>query len=651
MALKAEIIGKLGEDSLLLPRYVNDGLLANDRVKYYLTLLQAAAAHAQSDQTRVPELRSERLAAGEKDASLDSVPVRSELLEGEQLSIPRIGTIYQRILDGVAQMLRPLKAASDEGGDMFAAYDGRLKRLTETAPGLADDRVPSAYIAALTNTDRGAGDSFHLLVMDLHKALNRLQATIAQESIRGAEVYGIEDHDRTLIEAFQDGVNSTAPLKFDHPGLGTTATRAGGRLIIQNDIGTTDAHVLVVRVEDLVATVTYTDVHLPRLRFFESLFADYPVRWQSTQTDRAAELADGENFYTGTGCLEAATRDQLGDYLRFLGSRIVFLIDWNKARKRLRRFVGKRDAVALLTWAAQENVGHRAFLELGGEEMIYDAIRHSAGLTVQYGESLEALLGEDALLSYLRFVLRTAGTGLAEGRPANLIRDEIKAELLRQFHSVQEILLDLAARQTELIFDLACTVRDGLLCAPVAPADRRLPNLARRATAWEHQADDLVRRSNELTRARPVPDALAALVPKGDDIADSLEEAAFLLGLLPQVPQEERVLVPTRELSELLVGGARELVKCVADAALIRRGAARDDVHDFLEAVNRVVVIEQETDAAQRRVTECLVHAATDARQLHVFSELVRSLEKAADEMAHNATKLRDYALAEAIAT
>ena len=67
------------------------------------------------------------------------------------------------------------------------------------------------------------------------------------------------------------GVNRTKGLKFDHPGLGTTATRSGDRLVIQNDIGLTEAHVLVVHLEPPKVTVTYTDVHLERLLFFQSL--------------------------------------------------------------------------------------------------------------------------------------------------------------------------------------------------------------------------------------------------------------------------------------------------------------------------------------------------------------------------------------------
>ena len=50
------------------------------------------------------------------------------------------------------------------------------------------------------------------------------------------------------------GLNRTAPLKFDHPGLATTATRAGVRLVIQNDIGMTDAHVIVLHVEGLTVS-------------------------------------------------------------------------------------------------------------------------------------------------------------------------------------------------------------------------------------------------------------------------------------------------------------------------------------------------------------------------------------------------------------
>ncbi len=42
MTEKLKIVGALGEESLLLPALVNDALTANNRAKYYFSLLQTA---------------------------------------------------------------------------------------------------------------------------------------------------------------------------------------------------------------------------------------------------------------------------------------------------------------------------------------------------------------------------------------------------------------------------------------------------------------------------------------------------------------------------------------------------------------------------------------------------------------------------------
>ena len=58
------------------------------------------------------------------------------------------------------------------------------------------------------------------------------------------------------------------------------ATRSGDRLLIQNDIGTTDAHVVVITVKDDAVTVTYTDVHRARAKFFVDLLRNsLPMEW------------------------------------------------------------------------------------------------------------------------------------------------------------------------------------------------------------------------------------------------------------------------------------------------------------------------------------------------------------------------------------
>jgi hypothetical protein len=58
----------------------------------------------------------------------------------------------------------------------------------------------------------------------------------------------------------------------------TTAARSGNTLLIQNDLGTTDAHVLVVRITDTTWVVTHTDIQLQRLRFFHSLLEETGIR-------------------------------------------------------------------------------------------------------------------------------------------------------------------------------------------------------------------------------------------------------------------------------------------------------------------------------------------------------------------------------------
>src|SRR5262249_26010339 len=97
-----------------------------------------------------------------------------------------------------------------------------------TRPGLADFSWPGAV---------ARGDRLHRLVRDLHKALNRLAARCAEDVVDGAHAYGLQPDDRPAVTAFMRDVNRTGALKFDHPGLDTTATRAGARLTIQNDVG------------------------------------------------------------------------------------------------------------------------------------------------------------------------------------------------------------------------------------------------------------------------------------------------------------------------------------------------------------------------------------------------------------------------------
>ncbi|MCC7017097.1 MAG: DUF47 family protein [Rhodospirillales bacterium] len=651
MTRKLKIIDELGEKALMLPALVNRGLAANDRAKYGLTLIQAAKAHADRPEVPAQNLREERLAAGLDETGFDDLPAASSR-SNDIYRIPRAAEVHAMIVGATGEMIEPLRAASGislDGAASAEEYDRRLSALATQAPALADGTIPGAYIASMTSADR-TSDSLHILIMDLHKTLNGLQARIAEDTIDGACVYQIEPGDRPRIAAFMRGLNRTAPLKFNHPGLDTTATRIGGRLVIQNDIGTTDAHVLIVNVADMTVRVTYTDIHFERLDFFRSLFEPFGVAWQDAQPQRTEGLGD-EAYFLTTGRFTAADEEQLLRYLDFLGSRVVFLIDWNKARKRLQQFVKKKEAVPLLKWAADENLGHRAFLELGGERLIFEAIDYAARGRLRYGQSLQEVLGLAQTTGYLKFVLRSTSIGLQNRRPENLVRDEIKAELLNYFSTAHQSILGIAARHAELIFDIATAVRDCLLRLPHESGGELAARTARHARRWESRADKLLNEARQLALRVRGSDALSRLIEESDDAADDLEEAAFLLTLVSTDRRPAPWFEPVQDLAGLLVQEVQEFVKCLKAAEHIHRGSAHEDMKDFLEAVARVSAIEHQSDDANRVVIQTIVREITDTRDLYLFTEIARVLEEASDALNRGVFILRDHILEEVMAT
>src|SRR5262249_19707873 len=155
---------------------------------------------------------------------------------------------------------------------------------------------------------------------------------------------------------------------------------------------------------------------IERAQFFESLLADRPVEWQDLRARRSPEPGEGEAYYLCVGVHRAPDSSSLADFLHFLGSRLVFLIDWNKARKRLRAVLPKKDGIALLRWAADHDHGHRALLELGGDQLVFEAIETASRAPLHHGQPLSEMLGREDAMRYLMFALKTAAEGLLGGR-------------------------------------------------------------------------------------------------------------------------------------------------------------------------------------------------------------------------------------------
>ncbi len=632
--MKSEVLEAIGAVDLRRATLVNAALAANERAKFLLSLLQFALAHAAHPEQAVADLRRERLVCGLAESWLDEVVAGARAAAAGRVQVPHAEAALQKLAAEVTAMAAPLA-----GGP----FDARLAALLAAMPACPDGLVEAAAVAAMTDAMPSRGDSLHRLVMDLHKALNRLQAELARETLDGAAVYGLADEDRPRLAAFMAGLNRTAPLKFAHPGLGTTATRAGGRLVIQNDIGTTDAHVIVVTVAGFKAQITYADVHPRRLAFLRAMLARFEVSWGAEETRQVAGLAGGAPFHLAIGVLEAAGEEELRAYLNFLGSRLVFLIDWNRARKQLRGFLRAPERVAALEWAAGEEIGHRGFLELGGAALINQAIETASGGAMHFGDRLCDVLGDAAATELVRFALRIASEGLRARQSLGLIRDRVRAELQTHFQSEGRRLLRLASEHAGLVFEIATLVRDGISAATTG--DGGLGRRARRAGRFEHEADLLVVQMREAVRRRPDHEAMLRLLEAADDAADQLEEAAFLLELLTEAGAGGGPLACLAALADLLVENAEEWIKALGHAAAAAGDATHEDADDFLVAIDRVLALEHAADDAERRLRLEAVQQAGNFRQLYLYAEVGRVLEEAADALKHAGLIARDVML------
>ncbi|HWB14651.1 MAG TPA: hypothetical protein VG826_35840 [Pirellulales bacterium] len=650
MAGKHQIVAELGEVSLTLPNLVNAALLANDRAKYLIALLQSAKSHADHPESGAIDLKAERRTCGIDEIEFDAVAERSCAL-GDRYSIPLARRVYDLLVDQVRLMIVPTQADGSiaaDSGSTERNYERRLEACLGRVHPPDDDLIEGETIDRIARAASGGEETLHGLVMDLHKEINRLQREVATESIAGAAAYGLAHEDRPLVSAFMSGVHETEKLKFDHPGLGTTATRDGGVLVVQNDIGLTDAHVLVIRIEPPKVTITYTDIHIQRLAFFQRMLRPYAVTFNETVSKRSANLPD--LYHLSVGTFTARDDDELTRYLEFLGSRLVFLIDWNRARKRLRKLAPKQIGLDVLDWAAAGNLGHMGFLKLGGEQLVFDALGHITQGPLPGGGQLVDMLGENRCAEFLKFMLRTTAEGLLAGRSDALIRDEIRAELQHNLDTVQEGLLALAGEHAGLVFETAMASRDCLLIG-IRGGDRNyLHRAARRAKLWEHRADELLNRCRAARGWRgESPQKLIDLVRVADDAVDKLEEAVFLIDLLPTHATANGSTTSLEELSEVLVEGAKEYVKVVENARYVHRGSARERVEDFLEAVDHTLLAEHRADDAHRRAISGVVDFAGDFKELHLFTAIADNLEQAADVIARAALALRDYVLGEAM--
>src|SRR6516225_10066956 len=173
----------------------------------------------------------------------------------------------------------------------------------------------------------------------------------------------------------------------------------------------------------------------------------------------------------------------------------------------------------ILRWAADRDLGHRAFLDLGGERLVYDALEQAVKTPLRYGEPLHEMIGADVAQDYLCYVLQTTAGGLLKGQSAALIRDQVRAELFNHFRSAQQRLLADAGRHASIIVQLAGGLRTALRQDAVSGKDALTQNAARAKLAGS-RADDIVKETRLTVRRIPGTEIFRRILEVADDAVD-----------------------------------------------------------------------------------------------------------------------------------
>jgi len=634
--LKAQAVEKLGESQLLLPAWIKAALAANDRLKAYLTVVQAAQAHAENPSAAAANLTRELASAGISDKWIAALTESAELDRDGGLEAPGLKDICTRLMDDLQMMARPIAEALPD-----SALIPKVKRWTSELQTCSTDRLSVQQLIALTSGKRES-QSFHVLVMDLHKALNELAASLADETIDGAHAWQLAEADRPRVIAFMRGLNRTARLKFDHPGLDAAATSDNGRLLLQNDIGTNDAHVLVIHVKDRKITLTYSDLHARRFSFFVEALEDCGAQWSKQETRKSDALNQGEAYRVGIAEFQCGTEEELLTALENIGARIVFLIDWNRARKRLNLFVEKDASVAILKECAVDECGHMAWLLAGGERLVFDLMQSLGADYFRIGDRLDAIMGEEDAKAFLVDLMRLCCEGLLEGRAVKRIADEGRA-LLSQRMRRRIDALDHLTEHAAYCHALAMALADGL-ARNIETDETEALALSERAKAWERQADALVNKARDRSRRQSKASAFTAIIELADDVADALEEAAFNLALIAQCQDRwaDETARAIQALASGVVDGVQDYVRALSIAHDASPESPPEDEEAFLGASWRIVEAEQRCDLLMRDVKRSVVQSAKTGVAPVLILDLAGAMELASDGLLRTSYRLRE---------
>jgi uncharacterized protein Yka (UPF0111/DUF47 family) len=304
--------------------------------------------------------------------------------------------------------------------------------------------------------------------------------------------------------------------------------------------------------------------------------------------------------------------------------------------------MSKAAAIELLGWAADNEIGHRGFLKLGGENLIFAAL-DGGNKSLGIGRPLDQVLGDGETQSFLRNVLRTCTEALLHQRSSDFVAEQIRADLMVRMQSASDQILDVALDHAALLHDLVDLIEASLMRLEGADAAARIAGRDR-AKIWESQADRLVSQVRTLVARNGADVMWRNVLVHADDAADGLEEVMFNISLLSK---DGRLVArePIERLVRQLAAGVEDYIRALSLTAYLHRGAAREDVRDLLTLVDRLRDMEHATDAIEREALERLVETGSDPRALLLEHEIAANLEAVGDALMHAGFSLSDHVL------
>jgi len=299
----------------------------------------------------------------------------------------------------------------------------------------------------------------------------------------------------------------------------------------------------------------------------------------------------------------------------------------------------------VLAEAARLDVGHRAWLQVGGEQLIFAAMQAVGEGAFRIGERLDEVIGGADARAFLVAVMQLACEALRSGQPSALVADETRMLLAQHVrHRTSEF--DLLAEHAAYCHALAQAISDGLVHG-VESSGKAAKELAARAKAWERKADHLVMQAREKAERQPRWRPVARLAEQSDDVADALEEAAFLISLIADHHMKgwnADVRKVLKRLAAMVLQATQDYVKALTIARTLGSDSDAVDNDAFLGATWRVLQAERQCDALLRDARRVILGALQDAPSLMLANDLAAALESASDYLLTAAYALRDVA-------